>query len=358
MKIFIGAGEASGDRIAAQILKGLRERHPALTVYGFGGPLCAAEGLKSSYSLAELAVNGVGDVLRRGVFLLRARAALLRELTNVKPDLVLLVDYPGMNVALAQRARALGLRVLYVAPPQLWAYKNAARRLARLRRALAGVPLQVLLPFEAASYAAWGAPVTQGHFFPCPAFEAARGTRLLLCPGSRRGVLRRNLPLWLARVRDFFGTLEGVDILVPNYLADEARTICAEKTPAVITDRAAAFAHAGAAIAFPGTITLELFLHQIPTRVWGVLDPLTLWAGRRALRGPHVALPNVMAHRAGLPAVFPEWIGTAADFRRAQPVIPESRADWSPAATTQSLHTVWLSMGSDQGVETALATLT
>src|SRR5690606_17562081 len=105
------------------------------------------------------------------------------------------------------------------------------------------------------SYPAWNTPITQGHFFPLPAFEAAHergGTRLLLCPGSRRGVLRRNLPLWLARVQAFFGTLEGVDVLVPAYLADEAHALCAgrgkpaDSTPTIITDPAQAFARAGA----------------------------------------------------------------------------------------------------------------
>jgi lipid-A-disaccharide synthase len=359
----VGAGEASGDHIAALILQRMRAHHPDLVVQGFGGPLCAAEGLNSWYPLSDLAVNGLGDVIRRGVFLLRARAALVRHMETFKPDVVLLVDYPGMNVPLARRARALGIPVHYVAPPQLWAYKNAARRRARLRRALDGVSLQVLFPFEGEEYPHWSAPVTQGHFFPLPAFEPSRGTRLLLCPGSRRGVLRRNLPLWLTRVHAFFGTLDGVDILVPEYLAADARVVCGfestrcgdeAKGPTIVTEPEAAFANAGAAIAFPGTITLELFLQRIPTRVWGVLDPLTLLAGRRTLRGPHVALPNVLAHRGGLSAVCPEWIGTAADFRRDPPAIPPKRADWSPQATAESLAAVWALMGSDRGVEVAL----
>lgn len=367
LRIFIGAGEASGDRIAAEVLKALRARVDALTLAGFGGPLCAAEGLQSSISLHDLAVNGVSDVLRRAVFLMRIRARFLRELEAFRPDVVLLVDYPGMNVSLARRARALGIPVHYIAPPQLWAYKNPARRLARLRRTLQDVSLQTLFPFEAASYPAWNTPITQGHFFPLPAFEAAHergGTRLLLCPGSRRGVLRRNLPLWLARVKAFFGTLEGVDVLVPEYLEDETRALCAiagktapedaSATPTIITDPAQAFARAGAAIAFPGTVTLELLLQRIPLRVWAVLDPLTLWAGRRALRGPWLALPSAIAGK----MLFSEWVGMRADFRRAPPEIPEARADWNPAATAEAVAAVWTLMGSAEGAATAAEALT
>lgn len=361
-KVFIGAGEASGDRIAAEIVRELRARVPDVILGGFGGPLCAAEGLASPYELADLAVNGVGDVLRRGAFLLRARARLARDLDAFRPDVVLLVDYPGMNVALARRARKQGIPVHYVAPPQLWAYRNPARRRARLRRALEGVSLQTLFPFEGASYPLWNASLTQGHFFPLPAFESAPergGTRLLLCPGSRRGVLRRNLPLWLGRVQSFFGTLDGVDVLVPAALADEARRVIAAASPSgapatVVTDTAAAFARAGAAIAFPGTVTLELFLQRIPTRVWAVLDPLTLYAGRRALQGPYLALPSAIAGE----ALLPEWIGTLADFRRAPPEIPEARADWNPAATAAAVAAVWTRMGSAEGAALAAEALT
>src|SRR5690606_7143907 len=202
--------------------------------------------------------------------------------------------------------------VHYIAPPQLWAYRSPARRLARLRRALEGVSLQVLFPFERDSYPAWSAPLTQGHFFPFPAFEPVRGLRLLLCPGSRRGVLRRNLPLWLARVHAYFGTLEGVDILVPEGLGTDARALVTAmatgsgrvlKASAVhymhsLTDNYAAFARAGAALALPGSMTLELFLARIPTRVWCVAAPLTLWARRRLLKTPLLALPNLIAREA------------------------------------------------------------
>jgi lipid-A-disaccharide synthase len=358
MRVFAGAGEASGDRILAALLRGLRARHPDLELRGFGGPLCAAEGLESPYSLRELAVNGLGDVLRRAVFLLRARAALRRTLAQFRPDLVLLVDYPGMNVALARTALDRGIPVHYVAPPQLWAYRNPARRLGRLREILKGASLQVLFPFEAAPYrsgAPWTSRLCQGHFFAVPAFEPARGTRLLLCPGSRRGVLRRNLPLWLDRARAFFGTLEGVDVLVPDYLEKDASRLCGSAPGLrLLTDREEAFARAGAAIAFPGTITLELFLRRIPVRAWAVLDPLTLWMGRRALRGPPLSLPSALAGE----AVLPEWIGTARDFKRNPPEIPAAVAAWNPEATAEAVHTVWTRMGSDQGVDAGLDAMT
>lgn len=361
VRIFVGTGEASGDRILALLLQGLRAEFPGLELRGFGGPLSAAQGLDSPYPLSDLAVNGVGDVLRKGLFLWRTRKALLRLLESFRPDLVLLVDYPGMNVPLARRARTLGIPVHFVAPPQLWAYRNPSRRYTRMQRDLDQTSFQFLFPFEKASYPDWNGTVTQGHFFPLPAFEPTCGTRLLLCPGSRRGVLRRNLPLWLTRVRAFFGTLEGMDVLVPDYLEKDAREICGEAVGPhgleIVTDKTLAFARAGAAIAFPGTMTLELFLQRIPVRVWAVVDPLTLWVGKRKLRGPphrRLALPSVIAQE----PLLPEWVGTARDFGRNPPEIPGAISAWNPEAADAPVHKVWLLMGSDQGVREGVAACT
>jgi lipid-A-disaccharide synthase len=351
MKVFAGAGEASGDRILAALIAALKDRFPDLELRGFGGPLCEAQGLVSPHSLRDLAVNGVWDVARKALFLARVRAGLLRTLARERPDLVVLVDYPGMNVALARRALALGIPVHFVAPPQLWAYRDPARRLARLRAALsagAGASLQVLFPFEAAAWEPWPR-LRQGHFFEPPAFEPARGTRLLLCPGSRRAVLRRNLPAWLARVRSFFGTFEGVDVLVPEFLSGEAARLCASPSdgpgPRVLTDKEQAFAEAGAAVAFPGTVTLELFLRRIPTRAWAIVDPLPRAIAARRLRGPWLALPNVLAGREAVP----EWAGTLAEFRANPPGFPARVEEWGGDPEGEIVGEVWARMGSPRG---------
>jgi lipid-A-disaccharide synthase len=356
VRIFAGAGEASGDRILAELLRALgadlHARGRRMEITGFGGPLCEEQGLRSLFPLRDLAVNGIFDVVRRAFFLARAYGRLRRELAAFRPDLVLLVDYPGMNLGLARAALKRGIPVHFVAPPQLWAYRAPRARLGRLRRGLNGASLQFLFPFETAAYMPWAGRVCQGHFFPEPAFDPARGTRLLLCPGSRRGVLARNLTPWLDNVRAFFGTLQGVDVLVPEFLREEARGLCGPETGAeILTDRDQAFARAGAAIAFPGTITLELFLRRIPTRAWAIVDPLTLSMGKRKLRGPHLSLPNVLA---GVPAerqVLPEWIGTVTDFKREPPRLPESIGNWNAGDAADAVGNVWAAMGSNQGVK-------
>jgi hypothetical protein len=205
----------------------------------------------------------------------------------------------------------------------------------------------VLVPFEASIWNPWP-QLRQGHFFDPPAFEPARGTRLLLCPGSRRAVLRRNLPAWLARVRSFFGTFEGVDVLVPGFLSEEAERLCAQAPGLrLLTDKEHAFAEAGAAVAFPGTITLELFLRRIPTRAWAIVDPVTRWIAARRLRGPWLALPNVLAGREAVP----EWAGTLAEFAANPPGFPTRVEQWGGDPEGEIVGEVWARMGSPRGAE-------
>jgi lipid A disaccharide synthetase len=162
-------------------------------------------------------------------------------------------------------------------------------------------------------------------------------------------VLRRNLPMWLERLRAAGHAPDGIDVLVPEFLADEARASYGSSAT-VLTDKDAAFARARAAIAFPGTITLELLLHRIPTRVWAVLDAPTLWAGRARLRGPRVALANVLTGS----EAFPEWIGTARRFRAHPPALASPIEAW-PAIESPVIAAAWERMGSDLGVAMGVA---
>jgi lipid-A-disaccharide synthase len=352
MKIFAGAGESSGDRILAALLHGLRGPFPDLEIRGFGGPLSQAQGLDSFLPLEKMAVSGVGDVLRRGFFLAASYLRLRRALRDFRPDLVLLVDYPGMNIGLARRALSLGYRVHYVAPPQLWAYRNAEARVRRLKRSLKGASLQVLFPFEAEPYASWASSLCQGHFFALPGspslLDDSDEKRLLLCPGSRSHIVKRNLSLWLDHLSHSEWT-GGIDILTPQFLVSEVRAQIQNRFGIVVlTDPAQAFSRAASAIAFPGTMTLELFLRRIPTHVWAVLDPLTLWSGRRTLRYGLIALPNLLLGK----QIFLEWVGTARDFVQAPPPLPESFQ--GEPLTLEDMVAMDEKMGSPEGVATGV----
>ncbi len=389
----MSAGEVSGDRILGEILEPLRRRHPGLELRGLGGHAAAACGLAPLFPIERTAISGIWDVARNVFFAVRMYAAAVREIRRFRPHLVLLVDYPGLNLRLARVARNLGVPVYFVAPPQAWAYRNPVRKSARARKALRGCAVQVLFPFEAEAYGATIGTVatvgiaatagsvddairlTSGHFFSGAGLEASASpahrenratvadetgkSLLCLCPGSRLPVLRRNLPLWL-ELLDKAGRLpvygREMAILVPGHLVEAASLILTsycggEPRPAfrIRTDKAAVFAEARHAIAFPGTITLELALARVPTLVMAILDPLTLAVGRRVLGSGRIALPNLIL---GQP-LFPEWVGPAPGpelglFRQLEQDRDRMNA-WEPRL--QSLTT---RMGPGNGVEVAV----
>jgi len=349
MRIFIGAGEPSGDRILAKLLAGLRIQFPKMELNGFGGPLSEAQGLVSLAPLDRLAVNGLTDTIAGFFPLLRTYLKLRHEMVKFQPNLVLLVDFPGMNERLGKIAISHGFSLYYIAPPQLWVYRNPGSRLRRLQERLSGAAIQVLFPFEAAFYSSWAPRIYQGHFFDPPSsLFPSKKERLLLCPGSRAKVMNRNLPYWLKRIREGNPALD-LDVLVPENLAAEAqRWIGSYSNIRLLHNSKSAFEQAGAAIAFPGTITLELFLRRIPTLVWAIVDGPTLWAGKRHLAKPWVALPNLLLGR----EVFPEWVGSAGRFNRSPPDFPPmgSCFDISEA----DINSVWTKMGSSLGVESAV----
>lgn len=322
MKIFVSAGEVSGDFILGRILAGLRGRFPGLELCGLGGAAAERQGLRPLFPLERTAVSGLGDVLRAAFFALSMRRAALRALEESRADLALLVDYPGLNLTLARRARELGVPVYYVAPPQAWAYRAPERKLRKAARALEGETVHVLFPFEAEAYG-FARKVVSGHFLARGqgSETGARGDLLCLCPGSRLPVLRRNLPAWL-RALDEAGVLRAagpISILVPAHLENEARALsegwrARYRSMEVTSDKDRVLRDARWAFAFPGTVTLELAMHGIPTAGAALLDPLTLAAGRRVLRETRVLLPNLLLGE----GIFPEWVGVPGRFGAAE----------------------------------------
>lgn len=319
MKVFVSAGEVSGDQALASILAGMQAEIPHLELRGLGGDATAARGLEPIAPLEATAVSGVGDVLRSARSLLKARRAAfdcLESRSAGRPGLALLVDYPGINLPLAKRAVSLGIPTYYVAPPQAWIYKDPRAKAAKAARSLRGAAVHVLFPFEQDTFAEAAAQVVYGHFLsealaPAPA-APRRG--LALCPGSRLPALRRNLPAWLEALGGAGVLAEAgpVTVLVPPHLEAAARSLAGGRPGVeIVTDKGRILRETRFAIAFPGTVTLELALAGVPAAVLAALDPLTLALGKRLVKGPWLGLPNLLLGR----EAFPEWAGAAGGLR-------------------------------------------
>ena len=201
-RIFVSAGEPSGDLHGAGVVRALRERYPDASIEALGGPRMAQAGATLRYEMEGLAAFGFVEVVSKLGAHLRLLRALRQDLRAGRYDLVILIDYPGFHLRVAEAARAAGTKVLYYIAPQLWAWRpERARRLAAAVDRLA-----VVLPFEQPFFGGLGLRSEYvGHPLvdraPAPTRAAAReslgippGSRVLgLFPGSRAQEIRR---LW------------------------------------------------------------------------------------------------------------------------------------------------------------------
>lgn len=317
LRLFILAGEPSGDRIAADLVARLRGR-VTLDLHGVGGDELTGQGLSSLYPMSDLAVMGVTDVLVNLPRLLWRLEQTARAVLALDPQVVVLVDAQDFSRLLAARLRKRGYRgtlILYVAP-SVWArHPERAARLKPLFDAVLAV-----LPFEPEVMQQLGGPETSyvGH--------PALGERLhsagpvgsgpvLLLPGSREGELRRHLPL-LKSVASEIAAVSGVTELVmptlPKLRQRLAAAIAAWPVPVRLVDkreeRQALYASAMGAVCVSGTITLELALAGVPMVVIYALDRHQARVFDRLGR-PTVSLPNIILGRVVVPELVAAPLG-------------------------------------------------
>ncbi len=204
MRIFISAGEPSGDLHAANLIRSLRVYLPDVHFDGFGGEKMAAAGAHLRYPLVNLAVMWFLSVFANLVTFIRLIFLADRYFRDEKPDAVVLVDYPGLHWWIAARAKARGVPVFYFVPPQIWAW--AGWRVSKVRKYIDQVLCS--LPFEPTWYHARG--VAQAVYVGHPYFDELRdrpldttflseqskqaGSIVAILPGSRTQEVTRNLP--------------------------------------------------------------------------------------------------------------------------------------------------------------------
>ena len=319
LKLFIQAGEPSGDRIAADLVARLRNK-VALALTGVGGDELKAAGLVPLYPMSYRSVMGLSDVLRRLPLLLWRIEQTARAIRKGRPDIVVLVDAQDFSKLLARRLKSLGFggKVILYVSPSVWA--RHPERAAKLRPLFDEV--LAVLPFEPAVMQRLGGPPTSYVGHPALADRLDRAVDpksgpLILLPGSREGELRRHLPLFRDVVAGLNGHPAVDDIVIPTLPAlvgrirDEVAGWPVQVS--VVDDRAerpALYARAVAALSVSGTATLELALARLPMVVSYVMDSHQAPAYERYGR-PVVSLPSIILGR----PVVPEYVQARADAR-------------------------------------------
>jgi lipid-A-disaccharide synthase len=319
MRIFISAGEPSGDLHGANLVQALRHLDPTIEFDGFGGDRMEAAGCRLLYPLCQLAVVGVRRVLANVHHFYRLLGDAGRFFRDKKPDAVVLIDYPGFNWWVARRAHENLIPVYYFVPPQLWAW--AGWRARKMRRLVDHV--LCTLPFEETWYRRRHIPAQYiGHpFFDelreqqlDPGFmagqRARRQTIVGLLPGSRNQEVENNLGSLLRAAALIHARRPDVRFLVAclrpahkHQVEDKLQGIPlpvevhAGKTPEII-----ALAHS--CIAVSGSVSLELLFRACPSVITYQSHLPGILCARMLLTCPYICLVNLLAGQ----ELFPEYL--------------------------------------------------
>ena len=221
-RIVIVAGEESGDQHAAEIVHQLKSKHPHLHFSGIGGRHMQDAGVELISDLARYGVTGVTAVLRYFFIIRCAFKAIQAHLLLNKPDLMILVDYPGFNLRLAKFAKQHGIRVLYYISPQIWAWK--AGRIHTILRCVDH--MAVILPFEKAIYEKVGVPASfVGHPLMKRAAISTPSAKVLglpenkrliaMLPGSRTNEIEHHMPILVETIKRLLIQNHDLHFVIP-----------------------------------------------------------------------------------------------------------------------------------------------
>jgi lipid-A-disaccharide synthase len=366
-KIFLSAGEASGEHYGALLMAEIHRLAPEAEFFGLGGVRMAGLGLRRVVRAEDVAVMGITEVILHMPHIYREYRKLKASLRAERPDIAILIDFPDVNLSLAKELRRLKIPVVYFVSPQLWAWKKW--RVKGVRRNV--TRMLVIFPFEEAFYRDHGVAADfVGH--PLADLELPKVSReafarengldaskfwVGLLPGSRTRELLANLPPMIEAARLLGPEYEYVLPVAPTLedgqvqaLAQRAKGVAVR----VVHDARAVLHHARASIVASGTATVEAALIGNPFVVVYRVSRVTYAVAQRVIRLPHVAMVNLIAGRRIVPELIQHDFTASKVAERLRLLLADEKA----RATMQSdLRTVEaaLKVGSDIRQQTAIA---
>ena len=331
-RVYLVAGEASGDRLAADLLRELK-KNPKLKAYGVGGPMLKAAGQEQSLNLAKHAVVGLTDVLKNLPKFLKIFREVKHEIAEVNPDVVILVDYPGFNLRLAKalHGQRNAPAIVYYVSPQVWAWKAGRAKL--MERILDR--LLVIFPFEV-DWFAKHAPKLKTKWVGHPLADrwiaqAKEGPKdeipcVALLPGSRAKEIAKHWPVLLQTAQRIVREQKNVTFMtlatdheMRQKLEEEwARQPMSGVSLDILSGQSLTqLTRCSLAIVASGTATLECAMAGLPMLVIYKTSWLTYWLGRFLIQLPYLSMVNVLAGEKVVPeflqgAMEPERLAKAA----------------------------------------------
>jgi len=328
-RILVVAGEASGDLHGSHLVKAIRDSHPDVVFWGIGGNNMAQAGVKILVSSSDMAVVGLTEVLHKLHTIVKAANKMKSALKNLRPDLLILIDYPEFNLYLARFAKRMDIPVLYYISPQVWAWRKG--RIKKISRRVDR--MAVILPFEESFYRKRGLNVEYvGHPLldefasrvqdrvPQDAPRQQEGVpqsgtgvqhpTVGLLPGSRKDEIRNLLPVMIKSVAILKTQYPNVRCLLPLAKTIEREYVESflRETPLNIEVRQGdiygILAQCEVALVASGTATLDTAIMGVPMVVIYKVTPISYWLGRILIKVPYIGLANLVAGERVVPELI------------------------------------------------------
>ena len=337
-KIMISVGEPSGDLHAARLLEALNQRPDPPHCFGMGGERMRQAGFEVLVGIEKMAGMGLVEVIRNFSTLYGVLREMRNQMREQRPDLLILVDYPGFNMLLAKTAKRLGVPVLYYISPKIWVWRQG--RIHKIAKRVDHMAL--IFPFEQQYYQQVGLPATYvGHPLvgevACAATVAEARLRLGLdperpvlglFPGSRRGEVSALLPELLESARRLSQQQPELQFLLSQApeLSDELfeSAMGLDNLHRIKGEAHCAIHACDAVVTASGTVTLEMALLDRPMVVIYRMAPLSYAILSRLIRTRWVSLVNIVAEREVVPELLQEQASAEVICGAITPLLSES----------------------------------
>ncbi len=314
----IVTGELSGELHAVHLVRAMAG---ALDVEfsGMGSTRLSEAGVRLVHDYRDISLTGLSEVFFKAGHIWKAYVALTRHLRETRPDLLILVDFPGFNLRVAKAAKRLGIPTVYFIPPQVWAWRKG-----RMKQIRSWIDLVLcILPFEEALYREHEVPAKYiGHPFlhtvkPRYTSDAFRSMFALhegapvitIMPGSRQNEARKHMPVLMDIVRLLQDRLPGLKVLLPvaDTMSEAFFAPFIKETDGVTLVKGLPYdclAFSDAAVIASGSATLEAAILGVPSVVLYKISSLSYLIARMVVRVSHISLPNIIAGH----EIFPEFV--------------------------------------------------
>lgn len=324
-RVYLVAGELSGDILGAGLMRELSARHPGVEFRGIGGPRMEAQGLASRFPLETLSVMGLVEVVKHLPELIRVRRTLLADALAWQPDIMIGIDAPDFNIGLEKQLRDAGLTTAHYVSPSVWAWRQG--RVKKIAKAVDG--MLTLLPFEADFYHRHRVPVAfVGHPLAdeLPLENDRHATRqalglptdvpiVALLPGSRGNEVRFLGTTFLRAAELLCQRHEALHVVIPAATPQryqEIRQLLAsypaldERVLLLDGQAREAMVASDAVLLASGTAALEAMLCHRAMLVAYKMAPATHWLAKRLVKTQWISLPNLIAQESLVPELIQE----------------------------------------------------